>query len=174
MGLAGDGHVVVRKPVDLPRNFFCPDNNKDLIARPYISNHVRQVQPVHGEVDNNTSLCLPLPDAGTPLHVVLAEKLPAPSPGNIRNTLQNSLVRGSKVHPFCPKGPGGQAHVGGHPLVALRSVADPEDDYFFSWHDGLFFSLITPFSMVNGRSSSYFSWLRMRASPNESRRTELP
>ena len=141
--------------------------------RPDIADHIRQVEAVHGEVDNNPAIRLPLLDAGPPLHVVLAEEVAAPAAGNIRDTLHNALVGGSKVHPFCPEGPGGQPDMGGHPLVALRAVTDPEYGYFFSWHGVRFFSLITPFSIVNGRSSSYFTWLRMRASPNESRRTEL-
>ena len=174
MGLAGYRHVVIRKPIDITGHFLRPDNDEDFIVRPYIADHFRQVEPVHGQVDDNPARRLPLLDAGTPLHVVLAEKLPAPAHDNIRDALDNALIRCRKEHPFRAKGTGSKPNVGGHPLVAFRAVADPENGYFFSWHGVFFFSLITLFSMVNGRSFSYFSWLRMRASPNERRRTERP
>ena len=52
MGLAGDGHIVIGKAVDLARHFFRPDNDEDLFLRPDLPDHVRQVQPVHREVDD--------------------------------------------------------------------------------------------------------------------------
>ena len=106
MGLAGDGHIEVGKAVNLAGHFLCPDNDEDLFMRPDLADDVRQVQAVHGQMDDHSPGGLPLFDAGAPLHVVLAEEVPAPAFRNIRDAPHNPLVGGCKVHTLSRPAPG--------------------------------------------------------------------
>jgi len=134
MGLAGDRDIVIGKTINLARHFLGADNDEDLLLRPDLLDHVRQVQAVHGEVDDRATVCFPLLNAGAPLHVVFAEELPAPAFDNIGDALHNAFVRCGKVHPTGAQCPGREPDMGGHALVPLGPVTDPENCGFVFGH----------------------------------------
>src|SRR5208282_3331325 len=134
MGLAGHGDIVIRKPVHLAGHFLGPDDHEEFFRGPDLSDNVGKVDPVHRQVDHLAATCLPVPDAGAPPDIILAENIPAPAFRYIKDTLHDTFVACGKKHPGCPERPAGQGNMGGHPLVAFGTMADPEYCNFISCH----------------------------------------
>ena len=134
VGLAGHGDIVIREAVHLAGHFLGPDDHEKFPARPDLADDIGQVDPVHREVDNFPPGSLPVPDAGAPPDIILAEEVPAPPVRYVKDTLHDAFVARGKKHPRSPERPPGQGDMGGHPLVAFRTVADPEYCHFFSCH----------------------------------------